>query len=107
VVDFILNRGLHRWFRFLPQTPIIILVDLLVSFLKRDTYAMWAIRTYAFELKRRMKERVFGASAPVYKSAPVAAASESTGATSLVQLLPLVDDDEFSVGEDDLASSSL
>src|SRR6185503_8745391 len=31
VVDFILKHRLQMWFRFFPQTPIIILVDLVVS----------------------------------------------------------------------------
>ncbi|HSD09337.1 MAG TPA: hypothetical protein VLF14_00005, partial [Candidatus Binatia bacterium] len=106
VIDFILEHRLHRWFRYLPQTPIIILVDLVVSVLKRDYYAMWAIRTYGFELKRRFTERFFGARMPAYKSAPAEVGSASNG-LGRTQLLPLVEDEPFTVGEDKLASSSL
>jgi anaerobic magnesium-protoporphyrin IX monomethyl ester cyclase len=74
VTTFILKHRLQRVFRFLPQTPLIILTDLLVSFVKQDYYALWAIRTYLFELKRRMNARLFGPAQLVYKSAPTASA---------------------------------
>lgn len=74
VVDFILAHQLHRAFRFLPQTPIIIVVDLLVSVAKRDYYAVWAIRTYFFEIKRRLRARLFGNRERVYKSMATAKA---------------------------------
>jgi len=72
VMDFILRHKLQRSFRFLPQTPIIILVDLLVSFVKRDYYALWAIRTYLFEVKRRLRARLFGPVGMRYKSSTAA-----------------------------------
>ena len=102
VIDFILAHKLQRFFRFFPQTPIIIAVDLLVSVLKRDIYAMWAIRTYWFELKRRMRARFFGKTADVYKvSGDADASSRSWNA------LPRVDDERFAVGDDELASTSV
>jgi radical SAM superfamily enzyme YgiQ (UPF0313 family) len=88
VMDFILEHRLQVWFRFLPQTPIIILVDLLVSAMKRDYYALWAIRTYGFEIKRRLKARIFGSN-DVYKSYPVTRielASRSQGRRSELPL---------------------
>lgn len=68
-MERILARGWHRGFRFLPQTPILIAVDLLVSVLSRDTYAFWAIRTYGFELRRRLRARLLGERAAIYKTA--------------------------------------
>jgi anaerobic magnesium-protoporphyrin IX monomethyl ester cyclase len=104
VIDFILKHKLHRSFRFLPQTPIIILVDILVSFAKRDYYALWAIRTYLFEAKRRMKARIFGPVGFVYKRAPVAGAKRSVGAIEPVESRPLVDAAPFEVGDGTLAA---
>jgi radical SAM superfamily enzyme YgiQ (UPF0313 family) len=79
VIEFILRHRLYRAFRFVPQTPIIILVDLLVSVVKRDTYALWAIRTYLFELKRRMRARLFGAAEFAYKGSGGATVEPSPG----------------------------
>src|SRR5207245_11163790 len=69
VIEFILRHRLHRFFRFLPQTPILVVVDLLVSFAKRDYYALWAIRTYLFELRRRMAVALLGRANGGYKPA--------------------------------------
>jgi radical SAM superfamily enzyme YgiQ (UPF0313 family) len=102
VMEIILRHRLQRWFRFLPQTPIIIFVDLVVSALKRDYYALWAIRTYGFELKRRLKARLFG-SADVYKSGPSA---RPESAVLRPEPLPLARGDRFEVGDDGLAPSS-
>ena len=107
LIDFILAHKLHRTFRFLPQTPIIILVDLLVSFVKRDYYALWAIRTYLFEVKRRAKARIFGPVGLVYKSALRAAAERSGSDFGQVEALPLVDGERFPAGEDELAPNSV
>jgi radical SAM superfamily enzyme YgiQ (UPF0313 family) len=105
VIELILARRLHRLFRFLPQTPIIIVVDLLVSVAKRDYYAVWAIRTYLFEVTRRLKARIFGGSIARYKtlSAPV----ERPAAFDAGERLPVIDDDPFVTGEDRLASPSV
>lgn len=69
-MDFILRHRLQRVFQYVPQTPLIILIDLIVSLLKRDYYALWAIRTYLFELRRRVRARLLGPAEYVYKSAP-------------------------------------
>lgn len=87
VVDFILRHRLQRFFRFLPQTPILIAVDLLVSVAKRDYYAFWAIRTYGYELWRRAGWRLRGRPPGVYKTAPAAAAPAGPRAA---ELLPVV-----------------
>jgi radical SAM superfamily enzyme YgiQ (UPF0313 family) len=80
-MEFILRHRLQRAFRYLPQTPLIIAVDLLVSFVKRDTYALWAIRTYWFELKRRAREKLVGPVEHVYKSLPATGGrADRTGA---------------------------
>lgn len=94
-MDFVLAHRLHRWLRFVPQTPIIIAVDLLVSLLKRDYYALWAIRTYAFELKRRLKARLFGApegykSHPALAVMPAAATAEDRDARVSPEIAPLL-----------------
>lgn len=89
VVDFILRHRLQRAFRFLPQTPILIAVDLAVSVAKRDTYAMWAIRTYGYELWRRAAWRLRGRPAGAYKSAP-AADPAPAGVPRAAELLPVV-----------------
>ena len=99
VIDFILAHRLQRWFRFLPQTPIIILVDLLVSVAKRDYYAVWAIRTYAFELSRRLKARLFGTPTHRYKSSAVAPGGRAMPVDS-VEPLPVADPELFEVGAD-------
>ena len=70
VIEFILRHRLHRLFRFLPQTPILVAVDLLVSFAKRDYYALWAIRTYLFELRRRIEAALLRRADRGYKRAP-------------------------------------
>jgi radical SAM superfamily enzyme YgiQ (UPF0313 family) len=107
LIEFILARRLHRAFRFLPQTPIIIAVDLFVSVAKRDYYAMWAIRTYLFELTRRLKARLFGASEARYKTLAAAAQGPPAVEPSATERLPLIDDDPFSPGEDRLASPTI
>ncbi len=83
VIDVILRRRLQRFFRFLPQTPILVAVDLLVSFAKRDYYALWAIRTYLFELRRRMKTAVLGHPERGYKRDPGHRGSPTDGKTGL------------------------
>lgn len=104
LVDFILRHRLQRFFRFLPQTPIIILVDLLVSVATRDTYAAWAIRTYLFELRRRWRARA-GDAAARYKGLPAGAAAAPVAAERL-ERLPVVDE-PFEVGEDELARGAV
>ena len=69
VMEFVLRHRLQRVFNYVPQTPLIILIDIVVSFIKRDYYALWAIRTYLFELKRRLRARLLGPAEYVYKSA--------------------------------------
>jgi radical SAM superfamily enzyme YgiQ (UPF0313 family) len=90
LIERILRHRLQRFFRFLPQTPIIILVDLFVSVAKRDYYALWAIRTYGFELRRRWRARRGRAAADVYKSA--------AGGAARLPSLPVVDGERCEAG---------
>jgi radical SAM superfamily enzyme YgiQ (UPF0313 family) len=106
-IDAVLRYNLHRLFRFLPQTPIIILVDLLVSFAKRDYYALWAIRTYAFEVQRRLTARILGPVGLVYKTAHATAAGRSVGVREPVASLPVVDGAQRAAREDDFAPHSV
>lgn len=103
VVELILKHRLQMWFRFFPQTPIIILVDLVVSAVKRDYYAMWAIRTYGFELKRRLKARLFG-STDHYKTGAVVL--DRAARPPRLESLPMTQGEAFEVGKDTLAPSS-
>jgi hypothetical protein len=89
VMEFILKHRLHKFLRIFAQTPVIIVIDVLVSIVKRDYYSLWAIRTYLFEMKRRMKARIFGPVEFVYKSSHVAEV-EGEGAREAVASRPLV-----------------
>ena len=84
MVDFILRHRLHRFFRVLPQTPILVGVDLLVSFARRDYYALWAIRTYLFELRRRIAAALLGRADRGYKRAPALSAAKIPVADVLI-----------------------
>ncbi|MCK6556207.1 cobalamin-dependent protein [Candidatus Binatia bacterium] len=79
-MDFVLRHRLQRLFLHVPQTPLIIAIDLFVSLIERDYYALWAIRTYLFEIKRRLRARLFGPSEYVYKSAPAEEVAPGTPA---------------------------
>lgn len=57
VINFILNYNLQRLFRFMPQTIVLVFVDVLVSFVVKDHYALFAMKSYFWELGRRVKER--------------------------------------------------
>ncbi|OGX15658.1 MAG: hypothetical protein A2166_02695 [Omnitrophica WOR_2 bacterium RBG_13_41_10] len=52
-INFILKHNLYIAFRFMPQTIILILVDVIVSFIKRDYWAIYAMQSYVWEIKRR------------------------------------------------------
>jgi len=57
VINFILNYNLQRLFRFMPQTIVLVFVDVLVSFVVNDHYALFAMKSYFWELGRRVKDR--------------------------------------------------
>ena len=59
IIEFILDRKLQRWFKYLPQTPIIIAVDLLVSAIRRDYWAIYAIKSVYWELRARIDKNFF------------------------------------------------
>jgi hypothetical protein len=59
VMSFILDKGLQRYFSFLPQTPIIIFVDVLVSFIRKDYWAIYAIKSVFWEIWRRVDKNFF------------------------------------------------
>lgn len=58
VINFILKCRLYKLFRFMPQTMVLIIVDVMVSFLKRDHYAIMAMKSYLWEIKRRVSNRL-------------------------------------------------
>lgn len=57
VINVILRYNLHRVFRFMPQKLILIIVDITVSFLVKDHYALFAMKSYLWEIKRRITKR--------------------------------------------------
>lgn len=57
IINFILNYNLHKLFKFMPQTIILIFVDVLVSFVAKDYYAIFAMKSYFWEIGRRIKVR--------------------------------------------------
>lgn len=57
-VSFIVKNGLHEYFRFLPQTIILIIVDILVSIIKKDHFALFAIKSVFLEIRRDIKRKI-------------------------------------------------
>jgi radical SAM superfamily enzyme YgiQ (UPF0313 family) len=58
-MNFLLDSGLRRIFRYLPfQVGIIILVDIFVSYARRDYYAKWIMRWYARQIFNYLTGRV-------------------------------------------------
>ncbi len=55
VIKYLLNNKLYTKFKYFPQIPIIIVVDIIVSIVKKDHWAMYAMYSYFWELKRRFK----------------------------------------------------
>ncbi len=53
-----LRTGIFRLFKYLPQVPVIIAVDMLVSFVKKDHWARYAMFSYGWELARRVRRRL-------------------------------------------------
>lgn len=88
VMEFLLRYRLHQRLRVLSVTPVIILVDLFVSVAKRDYYSLWAIRTYAFEITRRLKTRLYGRAEFAYKSSPLQRAPGWQASSGVAASLP-------------------
>ena len=59
VIEFILDHNLHRWFVYLPQTLCIIIVDVLVTFIRRDYWSIYAIKSVYWELRSRLDKNYF------------------------------------------------
>lgn len=55
IIKFILHKGYYKSFKYLPQIPLIIVVDILVSVIRKDRWATYAIYSYFWELNRRIK----------------------------------------------------
>jgi radical SAM superfamily enzyme YgiQ (UPF0313 family) len=55
LMKLILRKKYYRCCRYLPQVPVIIFIDILVSIFKKDHWALYAIYSYLWELGRRMK----------------------------------------------------
>ncbi|MFH1379700.1 MAG: radical SAM protein [bacterium] len=57
-IRFFLKNKRYKIFRCMPQIPVIIAVDILVSVVRRDHWAVYAMYSYLFEIMRRIK-RIF------------------------------------------------
>lgn len=55
VIKSILHKGYYKFFKYLPQIPIIIVADILVSVIRKDRWATYAMYSYYWELNRRIK----------------------------------------------------
>lgn len=70
VIDFILKTKIYKSFQYLPQTAILMLVDVAVSFLKWDHYAIFSMKWYMVDIKNRLLRRTRytnGKDGPFYK----------------------------------------
>lgn len=56
---FFIRKGRYKYFKYIPQIAMIIFTDIIVSILKKDYWATYAIYSYLWEIKRRIK-RFFG-----------------------------------------------
>lgn len=54
-IRFTLRKGYYKYFKYLPQVPIIIISDIIVSIIRRDHWAIYAIYSYLWEIGRRIK----------------------------------------------------
>jgi radical SAM superfamily enzyme YgiQ (UPF0313 family) len=59
IIEFILDRKLQRWFGRMPQTLIIVIVDVLVTFIRRDYWSMYAIKSVYWEIMSRFDKNFF------------------------------------------------
>lgn len=55
IINFFLKNKRYKIFSYIPQIPAIISVDILVSIVRRDHWAMYAMYSYLWELMRRLK----------------------------------------------------
>ncbi len=55
VLTAVLRKKLFRFFRYVPQIPVIIAIDVVVSFVKKDHWATYAIYSYFWEIGRRIR----------------------------------------------------
>jgi len=54
---FLIDTGVYRIFRYVPfQIPLIIIIDVFVSFARKDYYAKWIMKWYA----KQIFKNVFG-----------------------------------------------
>ncbi|MBF0625448.1 MAG: cobalamin-dependent protein [Magnetococcales bacterium] len=59
-IDWALRSRSYRIFKYLPQVPLIVVIDILVSILRKDHWALYAMYSYYWELKRRVLRRFKG-----------------------------------------------
>ena len=64
ITKFILRKKLYIYFKYLPQIPVIIAADLLVSIIRKDQWALYVFRSYLWEISRRIK-RFFNQTDPI------------------------------------------
>lgn len=58
VIRLVLRSGVYRLFKFLPQIMLIIIVDITVSIVKKDHWALYAMYSYVWEIKRRLLRKL-------------------------------------------------
>ena len=59
VIEFLLNSGIYRIFRFLPfQVAFIIVIDVFVSYVRNDYYAKWIMGWYMKQIFNHIFKRV-------------------------------------------------
>jgi len=59
IMYFLIDSGIYRIFRFIPfQTAVIIVIDVFVSFIRKDYYAKWIMGWYAKQIFAHFLRRV-------------------------------------------------
>ncbi|MFH1445575.1 MAG: radical SAM protein [Nanoarchaeota archaeon] len=58
VVDFILRNNFHKHLYLLPQRAILLPIDLIVSFIKKDNSAFQYMNYYSLHLNKKIKRRL-------------------------------------------------
>jgi radical SAM superfamily enzyme YgiQ (UPF0313 family) len=58
-MDFLLDTKIYRIFRYIPfQVPAIIIIDVFVSFVRKDYYAKWIMGWYVKQISKHITDRV-------------------------------------------------
>lgn len=57
-VDWILKKGWYRYLYLFPQRPLLLPIDIIVSFVKHDNSAFQYMHYYLFHVKKKIKSRL-------------------------------------------------